>query len=583
MAIDMVKLKINGLDVEIPRGVTVLDAAHKLGIRIPTLCYMRNINALGGCRICVVKVKGYRSFVAACVHPVSEGMEVQTNTDALREARKTTLELTLSNHKMECLSCERSLNCELQALAREYGVDQNKFACSDLSHIEIDDSAPHLVRDNSKCILCRKCIAVCKHNQHVGVIGANYRGYHTKVGSPFDMELDNTSCIYCGQCVAVCPTAALTEKSDKQKLWDALEDKSKHLVIATAPAIRAQLGECFGMPIGTNVSGKMVTALRRLGFKKVFDVVCAADFTIMEEGTELISRMENGGPFPLFTTCCPSWVKYMEHYYPGKLENMSSCKSPQQMYGAIMKTYYAEKEGVAPENMYVASVMPCVTKKFEVTREHQNAAGYPDVDVVVTTNELAAMIKQAGIVFEDLPDSDFDPAFGIASGAGHIFGATGGVCEAALRTVSEVVTGKPLEKLEFHEVRGVRGIKEAEYDLNGKKLKVAVVSGTANAKQLMDMIERGEKEYHFVEVMGCPGGCVNGGAQPYQPGYIRNFMNISAERAKALYSEDSSATLRKSHENPVVKEIYDTYLGKPGGHKAHELLHTTYVKRGVYK
>jgi len=583
MAIDMVKLKINGLDVEIPRGVTVLDAAHKLGIRIPTLCYMRNINALGGCRICVVKVKGYRSFVAACVHPVSEGMEVQTNTDALREARKTTLELTLSNHKMECLSCERSLNCELQALAREYGVDQNKFACSDLSHIEIDDSAPHLVRDNSKCILCRKCIAVCKHNQHVGVIGANYRGYHTKVGSPFDMELDNTSCIYCGQCVAVCPTAALTEKSDKQKLWDALEDKSKHLVIATAPAIRAQLGECFGMPIGTNVSGKMVTALRRLGFKKVFDVVCAADFTIMEEGTELISRMENGGPFPLFTTCCPSWVKYMEHYYPEKLENMSSCKSPQQMYGAIMKTYYAEKEGVAPENMYVASVMPCVTKKFEVTREHQNAAGYPDVDVVVTTNELAAMIKQAGIVFEDLPDSDFDPAFGIASGAGHIFGATGGVCEAALRTVSEVVTGKPLEKLEFHEVRGVRGIKEAEYDLNGKKLKVAVVSGTANAKQLMDMIERGEKEYHFVEVMGCPGGCVNGGAQPYQPGYIRNFMNISAERAKALYSEDSSATLRKSHENPVVKEIYDTYLGKPGGHKAHELLHTTYVKRGVYK
>jgi len=578
----MVNLKINGQVVCVPEGTTILDAAHELGIRIPTLCYLRDINDLGGCRICVVEIKGARSFAAACVHPVYEGMEVQTNTEKIRQSRKTTLELTLSNHRMDCLSCERSLNCELQALAKEYSVDQHKFKNLLTPNIEIDDTAPHLVRDNSKCILCRKCVAVCKHNQHTGVIGVNYRGYHTKVGSPFDMGLDSTPCIYCGQCIAVCPTAALTEKSDKQKLWDALADETKHVIIATAPAIRAQLGECFDMPIGTNVSGKMVSALRRLGADKVFDVVSAADLTIMEEGSELISRMNGGGTLPLFTSCCPSWVKFMEHYYPDKIDNLSSCKSPQQMYGAVMKTYYAQKEGIAPENIYVASVMPCVAKKFEITRDDQNASGYPDIDVVVTTNELAAMIKQAGIVFEILPDEDFDPAFGISTGAGHIFGTTGGVCEATLRTVHELVTGKELTSVEFSEVRGTKGIKEAEYDLNGKKLKVAVASGAANAKKLMDMIDKGEKEYHFIEIMSCPGGCVSGGAQPYQPGYVRNFTNISAERAKALYGEDKSKTMRKSHENPVIKELYDSYLGEPGGERAHELLHTSYVKRKVY-
>jgi len=575
---ETVNVKINGLTVEVPKGTTVLDAAHKLGIRIPTLCYLREINEIGACRICVVEIKGARNLVAACVHPVSEGMEIMTNTEKLRKARKMTLELIVSDHRMDCLSCERSLRCELQTLANEYEVDQHKFA---QQKGEPDDSAPHLIRDNSKCILCRKCVAVCKHNQAVGVIGANYRGFKTQIGSPFDLPLDTQPCIYCSQCVSVCPTGALSEKYDHQKVWEAIADPAKHVVIAAAPATRAQLGECFGMPVGTNVSGKMVTALRRLGFDKVFDIPTAADFTIMEEGTELIKRLEEGGPFPLFTSCSPGWVKFCEHNYPELLPNLSSCKSPQQMYGALMKTYYAEKEGIDPKDMYVVSVMPCTAKKFEITREHQNASGYPDLDAVITTNELALMIKQTGLIFEELPDDDFDPAFGIASGAGHIFGATGGVCEATLRTVTEIVTGKPLEQVEFNAVRGVAGIKEAEYDLGGdKKLKVAVVSGTANARKLIESIKNGEAEYHFVEMMACPGGCVNGGGQPYQPGYVRNNTDLRALRAKALYKEDQAdVPLRKSHDNPVVKEIYGSFLGEPGGHKAHKLLHTSYTNR----
>ena len=574
-------LKINGLDVQAPKDATILEAANSAGIRIPTLCYLKEINAIGACRMCVVEVKGARSFAAACVHPISEGMIVQTNTKALRESRKMTLELTLSNHRTDCLSCERSLTCELQALAQEYKVDQYKFsACEDLS-AKIDDSTPHLIRDNSKCILCRRCVAVCRHNQYVGVIGVKERGFATCVGSAFDLPLETTSCVYCGQCIAVCPTGALTEKFNYQKLWDAIADPTKHVVIAPAPAVRAQLGESFGMPIGTNVEGKLVTALRRLGVDKVFDVDTAADMTVMEEGTEFLALLEKGGPFPLFTSCSPAWVKFCEHYYPDMIAHLSSCKSPQQMYGALMKTYYAEKEGISPENIFVASVMPCTAKKFEIQRNNQSASGYPDVDVTITTRELAAMIKEAGIVFEELPDGKFDPAFGVASGAGHIFGATGGVMEAALRTIAETVMGKPLEKLDFHDVRGVAGIKEAEYDLAGTKVRVAVASGLANAKKLIDMIKKGEKEYHVVEVMACPGGCVNGGGQPHQPGYVHNFVDLQAERAGALYGEDKAMTLRKSHENPVVKEIYDSYLGKPGGHKAHELLHTTYVKREI--
>ena len=579
---DTVKLKINGIDVEAPKGSTILEAAHLVGVRIPTLCYLKEINAIGACRLCVVEVKGARSFAAACVQPVSEGMEVQTNTAKLRESRKTTLELILSNHRMDCLSCERSLSCELQQLSQEYKVNQNHFETVEDMSAKIDDSAPHLIRDNSKCILCRRCVAVCKSNQHVGVIGPNNRGFETHIGSPFDLPLETTSCVYCGQCIAVCPTGALTEKFNHKELWAALSDPTKHVVIAPAPSIRVQLGECFGMPIGTNVEGKLVTALRRLGFDKVFDVDTAADLTIMEEGTEFLHRLKEGGPFPMFTSCSPGWVKFCEHYYPEMLGNMSSCKSPQQMYGALMKTYYAEKQGIDPKDMFVASVMPCTAKKFEINRDDQNAAGYPDLDNVITTRELASMIREAGIVFEELPDSEFDPAFGVASGAGHIFGATGGVMEAALRTVVEIVTGKDLEKLEFHDVRGIEGIKEAEYDVAGTIVKVAVVSGLANAKQLMDMIKSGEKEYHFVEIMACPGGCVNGGGQPHQPGYVRNFVDLRALRASGLYNADEAMTLRKSHENPVIKQLYEKFLGEPGGHKSHDLLHTTYVERSVY-
>ncbi len=579
---DTVKLTINGIEVEAPQNATILDAARIAGIRIPTLCYLKDINAIGACRMCVVEVKGARSFVAACVYPVAEGMEVLTNTPALRKARKTTLELILSNHRMDCLSCSRNQSCELQALSLEYGVDQDRFKGSEILEPDIDDSAPHLIRDNSKCILCRRCVAVCKQNQHVAVIGCNDRGFDTHISSTFDLPLNETSCVYCGQCISVCPTGALIEKDSTQVVWDALKDETKHVVVAPAPSVRAQLGECFGMPIGTNVEGKLAAALRRLGFDKIFDVDFAADVTILEEGTELLGRLKNGGALPLITSCSPGWIKFCEHYYPEFIPNLSSCKSPQQMYGALIKTYYAEKMGIDPQNIYVVSIMPCTAKKFEIQRDYQDASGYPDVDASLTTRELASMIKTSGIMFEDLPDEKFDDPLGIASGAAHIFGATGGVMEAALRTVAEVVTGKPLESVEFTDVRGVEGIKEAEYDLAGTKVRVAVTSGLENASKLLDMIKEGKAEYHFVEVMACPGGCVNGGGQPIQPGYVRNNIDLRAQRAKALYSEDSAMTLRKSHENPFVKELYDTYLKEPNSHKAHEILHTKYVERKVY-
>ncbi|MGI6174607.1 MAG: NADH-dependent [FeFe] hydrogenase, group A6 [Christensenellales bacterium] len=580
---ETVNMKINGIEVQAPKDATILEAANAAGIRIPTLCYLKDINAIGACRMCVVEVKGARALAAACVHPVAEGMEVLTNTAKLRESRKTTLELILSNHRMDCLSCKRNLSCELQSLSLDYGVDQKRFMGAEDLSPQIEDSAPHLVRDNSKCILCRRCVAVCRSNQHVGVIGPNDRGFETHIASPFDLPLDSTSCVYCGQCIAVCPTGALMEKDDTRKVWEALADETKHVVVAPAPSVRAQLGECFDYPIGTNIQGKMVAALRRLGFDGVFDVDTAADITIMEEGTEFLNRLKGeGGPLPLITSCSPGWIKFCEHYYPDMLPNVSSCKSPQQMYGALMKTYYAELKGIDPKDMFVVSVMPCTAKKFEVKRDDQNAAGYSDVDVSLTTRELASMINEAGIVFQSLPDEEFDPAFGIASGAGHIFGATGGVMEAALRTVAEIVTGKPLESLDFEDVRGTEGIKEAEYDLAGTKVRVAVTSGLANAKKLLDMVKSGEKDYHFIEVMACPGGCVNGGGQPYQPGYVRNFVDLRAERAKALYGSDKEMELRKSHENPVVQTIYDDYLGEPGSHKAHDILHTTYVERCVY-
>ena len=577
----MVNLKINGIPVEVPAGSTVLEAARKAGIRIPTLCYLKDINEIGACRMCLVEVKGARSLVTSCVYPVSEGMEVFTNTPAVQRSHKATLELLLSNHRKDCLSCPRSTDCELQALCREYDVDEYKYGKFELEP-QVDNSAVHLVRDNSKCILCRRCVAVCRKTQFVGVIGPNDRGFDSHIGCSFDIPLAESSCINCGQCIAVCPTGALTERDDTGKVWEALADPSKHVVVGTAPSVRAQLGECFGMPIGTNVEGKMVAALRRLGFDKVFDVDAAADLTIMEEGTEFLNRLKNGGKLPMITSCSPGWVKFCETYYPDMIENLSSCKSPQGMFGAMVRSYYAEKHGIDPKDIVIVSIMPCTAKKFEVKREELSENGLPDIDVSLTTRELAAMIRKAGLMFTALPDEDFDPFLGIASGAGHIFGATGGVMEAALRTVSEVVTGKPCASVDFHEVRGVEAIKEAEYDLAVTKVRVAVTSGLSNAAKLLDRVKSGEAQYDFIEVMACPGGCVNGGGQPHQPGEVRNFTDLRAERAKALYSEDAAMTLRKSHENPVIKDIYENYLGEVGGHRAHELLHTTYTRRNVY-
>ncbi|MBE6892366.1 MAG: ferredoxin, partial [Ruminococcaceae bacterium] len=516
---------------------------------------------------------------ASCVYPVNEGMEVFTNTPAVIKSRKMTLELILSTHDRKCLSCTRSQNCELQALCKEYGVENESVFDGAKPEYEIENTNDYLVRDNNKCILCRRCVAVCNHNQGVGVIGANERGFITNIGCAFDMDLKDAPCIACGQCVVVCPTGALHEKDDTQKVWEALADPSKHVVIAPAPSIRATLGEEFGMPIGTNVEGKMVAAMHRLGFNSVVDVDVAADITIMEEGTEFIHRLNGDGPLPLITSCSPGWVKYCEHYYPEFIPNLSSAKSPQGMYGALMKSYYAEKMGIDPKDIYVVSVMPCTAKKFERAREMNKVDGLDDIDVSITTRELAKMIKKAGLRFEALPDEEFDPIFGDATGAGHIFGATGGVMEAALRTVVEVLEGKQLEKLDFTAVRGTDGIKEATYTVAGREVKVAAVSGTANAAKVLEAVKSGEAKYDFIEIMACPGGCVNGGGQPIQDAYTRAHVDLKALRAKALYDLDASEGVRKSHESPVVKKIYEEYLGEPGSHKAHKLLHTTYVAR----
>ncbi len=575
-----VNLKINGLSVSAPKDATILEAARLAGINIPTLCYLKDVNQIGACRMCLVEIKGARSFAAACVQPVGEGMEVYTNTPALRRSRKNTLELILSTHDKKCLSCVRSGDCELQRLAREYGVDESKYE-GEKPHYELDTSAAHMVRDNNKCILCRRCVGACAE-QGIGVIGPNRRGFASHIGCAFEMDLAETSCVSCGQCIVACPTGALYEKDDTAKVFEAIGDPEKIVVVQTAPAVRAALGESFGMPIGTNVKGKMVAALRRLGFDKVFDTDFSADLTIMEEANEFIERVKNGGKLPLITSCSPGWVKFCEHYYEDFIDNLSSCKSPQQMFGAIVKTYYAEKENIDPSKLFVVSVMPCTAKKFERGRDNQAAAGMQDIDAVLTTRELASMIKRAGLMFESLPDEEFDLPLGIGSGAGVIFGATGGVMEAALRTAVETLTDQKLEgeALDFKEVRGTEGIKEATYKVGDLDVNVAVVSGLKNARILLDKIRAGEANYHFVEVMACPGGCVNGGGQPIQPASVRNNTDIRALRASVLYNEDKNLPIRKSHENPVIKELYDTYLEKPGSHKAHEILHTTYVKRG---
>ena len=579
---NMVNLKINNVDVTVPAGSTILEAARAANIDIPTLCYMKEINEIGACRICVVEVKGARTLVAACVYPVNEGMEVFTSTPKVMKARRMTLELILSNHNRKCLSCVRSGNCELQKLCNEYGVENDGKYDGDVTPSELDDSAIHMYRDNSKCILCRRCVAVCEKNQAAAVIGANERGFATHVGSAFEALLDETACVSCGQCIVNCPTGALSEKDDTAKVWEALADDTKHVIVETAPAVRAAIAEEFGNPVGTDGEGKMVASLRRLGFDGVYDTDLAADLTIIEEANEFLDRVKNGGKLPMITSCSPGWIKFCEYNYPEFLENLSTCKSPHQMFGALAKTWYAQKNNIDPKDIFVVSVMPCTAKKFEITRDDENAAGVPDVDVVITTRELARMIKRAGINFNALPEEKFDLPLGASTGASVIFGATGGVMEAALRTAVETLTGEELKKLEFHEVRGTQGIKEATYNVAGMDVKVAVVSGLNNAKELLEKIKAGEADYHFIEVMGCPGGCVNGGGQPIQPASVHQTVDIKAKRAAVLYNIDENMPLRKSHENPVLKEVYAEFFKEPGSHKAHEILHTTYVKRDKF-
>ncbi len=578
---DMVNIKINGIPLQAPAGSTILEAAHAAGIAIPTLCYLKDLNAIGACRMCVVEVKGAKTLVASCVYPINEGIEIFTNTERVQAARRTNLKLILSTHNQDCLTCAHSGFCELQKLCREYGVDSNMaFEGLKLSY-EKDTSAVHLIRDNSKCIMCRRCTAVCAKAEGVGCIGVSERGFTAHVGSSFGEQLADSECIHCGQCIVACPTGALVEKDNTGDVWKAIADPEKYVIVQTAPSVRAGLGEMFGTPIGTNVEKKMVTALRMIGFNAVFDTDFAADLTIMEEANELLQRITNDGVMPMFTSCCPGWVKFCETYYPEFIPNLSTCKSPQSMFGAMAKSYYAEKMGLDPKNIVVVSVMPCTAKKFEITRDDMSGAGegLRDVDISITTRELGAMINRAGLIFPELPETDFDPALGIASGAGHIFGASGGVMEAALRTAAEVLTGKSLGTLEFHEVRGSHGIKEATYEIAGKAVSVCVLSGAANARIVLDDLKAGKRHYDFIEVMACPGGCVNGGGQPYQPSVVRNFRSISTDRSGALYGEDDAMELRKSHENPLIKEVYAEFLGAPCGEKSHHLLHTSYVDR----
>jgi len=577
----MINLTIDGVNVSVPDGTSVLDAARSVGIRIPTLCYLSGINEIGACRMCVVDT-GARALSAACVLPATEGMKVRTNTPAVREARKINLELLLSNHDKKCLSCVRSTNCELQGLCNEYGVDdENRFAGAMTEH-KIDDVSPSIVRNNNKCVLCRRCVAMCEKIQNVGVIGPTKRGFKTSIESAWDMPLGATACVNCGQCIVACPTGALTEKDDTQKVWDALNDPDKFVVVQPAPAVRAALGEEFGMPMGSLVTGKMATALRRLGFDRVFDTDFAADLTIMEEAYELIDRLKNGGTLPMITSCSPGWIKYCETFHPDFIPNLSSCKSPHEMEGAIIKSYFAEKNGIDPKKIVVVSVMPCTAKKFERARPELGVDGLPDVDVVITTRELARMIKQAGIDFANLPDGEFDDMLGDSSGASVIFGATGGVMEAALRTAYEAITGKTLEDVDFQACRGIAGVKEATIDLDGTELNIAVVSSTGLAGMLLDQVREGKKNYTFIEVMGCPGGCVNGGGQPIVTVEQREKTDPRVLRAKALYREDENKPIRKSHENPSIKKLYAEYLEKPNSHKAHHLLHTHYSARSKY-
>lgn len=576
---DTVNIRINNIEYDVPADATVLEACHSVGIKVPTLCWLKDMNEIGACRMCVVEVKGARTLVTSCVYPVNEGMEVTTNSPKVLNARRTNLELLLSNHDQNCLSCDRNTVCELQQLCYEYGVDGMHYV-GDRPHYKLDCSTLHLVRDNNKCILCRRCVAACRE-QHVGVINPSERGFDTHISCAFESSLGDTACISCGQCIVNCPTGALVERDDTEKVWEAIADPEKVVVVQTAPSVRATLGEAFGMPIGTNVEGKMVAALRRIGFNHIFDTDTAADFTIIEEGHEFIDRVQNGGTLPLLTSCCPGWSKFCEIYHPNLFTHISSCKSPQGMMGGMVKTYWAEKNNVNPKDIVLVSIMPCTAKKFELDRYDMSAAGggVMDNDIALTTRELARMVERAGLSFPDLPDESFDDAFGESTGAAVIFGASGGVLEAALRTAVEIITGEELASPDFMEVRGNEGVKDATYKVGDLDVRVASVSGMANVEKLLRDVDAGKSPYHIIEIMACPGGCINGGGQPSQPASVRNFTDLKALRAGALYSEDQEKALRKSHENPLVKKVYDEYFGEAGSEKAHHVLHTSYKVR----
>ena len=578
---ELVNLTIDNQKITVEKGTTILEAAKQAGIDIPTLCFLKEINEVGDCRMCIVEVEGRRGFATSCIQTVEEGMVVHTHTPNVLEARHVILDLIISNHAKDCLTCTRSGNCELQALATKFNVLNVEFPGEMTKH-KVDDLSPSIVRDFNKCILCRRCVAACKNVQKIGAIDCINRGFESCISTVGDHSLNDVNCTFCGQCIEACPTGALHEKETINDVWVKLKDPDTYVIVQTAPAVRVALGEEFGMPIGTNVTGKMVTALKRLGFDKVFDTNTGADFTIMEEATEFVERFKNNDNLPMITSCSPGWVKFIEMNYPELLPHLSSCKSPHQMFGAICKTYFAKKQGIDPKKIYMVSVMPCIAKKFESKRPEMENDGLPDVDNVITTRELARMIKQANIEFEKLEDSQFDDPMGEATGAGAIFGTTGGVMEAALRTAQDILSGKDLEKINFEQVRGGEGIKRATVNIAGKDLNVGAASGLANARKILDEIKEGKADYQFVEIMACPGGCIMGGGQPIKSSKIRAEVDVRKLRADALYTIDEKSVIRKSHENPALQTIYKEYLGEPGGHLAHKLLHTTYQERKKY-